>query len=489
MPYPLPEECLASYFGRLSRISGDRYFISREVLKIAGPDYFSPSVRRIGRLDKFLLDSGVSCRAYENLCLVKFLEPFCSSAGVREVRKYVVGDNPKVRALSYAARKVFRTDLAICPRCVFEEIESLGVSYVKRQHQIRTMAICEQHEVLLESICTECGEPIVVNGFVQHNCANCDAVLRPRSADTVFDTAAIRAFRYMASVIAQIFNGDIRGSLDLRKFASEAAGPKRPRAILALNLASRIRSTFGLQWLNAIELNPYRQPTYSWPAIYVNRTWGTSNPGMELLLACILAEDGSTDDIWLRRRRTYPARWHAGLSSLDGRTVRQLMRGVLPETIAQRGGLHKKFVHGVLHAYPDLERRYWIARKRATSERHRQCILHYIRENPDCTKTEVRFACVAANSYLWQNDRKWWDQHVGHRSGYGPPRDNGRRPRLRAQREELAKKAQCKSAKESKKAETVDQNVRTDAAPTTSRKRPPHDIQVFDDGAETMVTG
>lgn len=355
-------------------------------------------------------------------------------ASATELRRYALGsDLDKGGAWTYALGNVLKREFAVCAVCTCDDVARHGVSYVRRQHQIRTLAICVQHDVLLETICRACGEPLVSNGFVSGHCPECDLRIRSTPAGEIFGEPALRAFRYMGTVIDSIFQGKINGSLDLRKFAAAQTSQNRQRAILALNLASRLRTTFGLDWLNAVELNPYRRPTYSWPAIYVNRTWGTSNPSMELLLACILAEDGLIGDIWLGRRNTYPTRWHAGLPLLDSRTVKQLMRGVLPNTIAKRDGLHKKFAHGVLHAYPDLERRYWIARKKATSEGHKQSILRYIRDNPDCTKTDVRFALVAANSYLWQNDREWWDRHVGHRSGYGPPKENGRRPRLRCQ--------------------------------------------------------
>jgi hypothetical protein len=342
------------------------------------------------------------------------------------------------------------------------------------------MAICDTHEALLETKCLECGEAIVVNGIVQLRCSSCNASVHPRPADTAFSASAIQAFRSMANTITRIFSGDIKGSLNLDHFVSGSDRRAKQRDIGRLNLSAQLRRLFGLDWLGSIELNPYRKPTYGWPSIYVNRYWGTSDPSMELLLACILAEGNASGEFWLNRRRTYPTRWHAGLPLLDGSTVKQLLRGVLPRTIESSTELHKRFIHGVLHAFPDLERRYWIARKGQTAQRHKKSVCEYIRERPYCTKTDVRFALPGANSYLWHNDRDWWDHHVGSRSGYGPPRKNGRRPRLRERRRKLEQQSQAEPNKDSKEVTNADQREHIDVARDDGCAPRPRHIQGHD---------
>ena len=246
----------------------------------------------------------------------------------------------------------------------------------------------------------------------------------------VFDANAIQGFQKLARMIVAIFDGDVKGPLNLENFVNGKSNAARERSISSLGLSNRIRNTFGLDWLNSTQLNPYRAPAYGWPGVYVNRAWGTQDPCMELLLATTLKETTSNERIWLSRRRSYPYRWHSGLPTFDGRIVKEFLRGSTTEAIAKSVGLRIPVVRLGLAAFPDLKRRYLLAKKKATAERHKKAVLHYIDNHPNCAKVDIRHALPAANNYLKRGHREWWNLHIGNRLAYGPQRENGTRPRL-----------------------------------------------------------
>lgn len=434
IPYPLKDECLASYIGRLIRLSGTKYFIDREILFISRPEYFSPFLRRLGRMNKFLQKHNIDICAYNDLSLPRFLEPFLNRKQIKDIRKYLKNSDLQTKNnYSRASREVFKEQLAICPECYSYDITNYGFSYLRKHHQIRVLPICCKHETLLISNCNECNEPLVIEGIPNTQCVNCKTENPPTIASEKFSKITISAFNNIALSIDEIFHGKINGNLNTGLLFNSRHKSRRAKAINSMCLSNEIRNVYSLKWLSKINLNPYRQPSYGWPSIYVNQSWGASNPSMELLLSGLDCFN-EKNNIWRPdKRNTYPILWHAGLIQLHGKIIKDLLRGVLPEQIAKSENTHKRHIHGVLHAYPDLERRYWIARKQITSTRHKNQILQFVKLNPNCTKYDIRTELIGANSYTYQNDRTWWENHVGYRSSYGPANKNGRRPRLRRQ--------------------------------------------------------
>jgi hypothetical protein len=323
----------------------------------------------------------------------------------------------------------FREDLAICPQCAVEDFEKLGVAYIRRQHQIRVQAICARHQTILEERCNRCSARVVKCGIPRLRCENCSSRIVPRSAQELFDEATVEAFGRINRLTISIFRGEVRGPFNLDNVVSAKSNAVREKSIGSMGLSNRIRATFGLDWLTQTHLNPYQAPTYGWPGIYVNRAWGTCDPSMELLLAASLDDSRPVRDYWHSRRRPYPTRLQAGLPYLDGVTIKQFLRGMLPDAIANSNALPVQVIRSSVSAFPDLRRRHLMMRKRATADRHKAAILSFIRDHPNCAITDIRRAYPAAQNYLKKNHREWWEREVGHRSAFGTPRKDGVRPK------------------------------------------------------------
>jgi hypothetical protein len=275
--------------------------------------------------------------------------------------------------------------------------------------------------------------PVVICGIPYLECENCSSKLVPIAAGNVFDEATVKAFRRINRLTISVFRGEVKGRLNLDNVVFAKSNAAREQCIGSLGLSNRVRATFGLDWLIETHLNPYQAPTYGWPGIYANRTWGTCDPSMELVLAASLDDSKPIRDYWHSRRRPYPTRLQAGLPCLDGTVIKQFLRGMLPDAIANSKGLPVQAVRSSISAFPDLRRRRLMAKKRATTDRHKAAILTFIRHHPNCAKSDIHCAYPAAQAYLTKNHREWWEAKVGHRSAFGAPRKNGVRPKRTVQ--------------------------------------------------------
>lgn len=409
LPYPLENETSSSYCSRLARLNHGKGYVRANVYRTMKAEPARPVFGGFGQLNRFLLSHDIELETYSRTSMLPFFKPFTAPALYTVIQEHAL---THAESVGHLMPRTFLRCIAespkICLSCVESDVDRLGFSYLRRQHQIICNLVCERHSEKLLSRCPSCEAPIVHEGIPLLRCVSCGA--SPRSATlTEFESSEqLTALTRIAQAVTDIFAGRIVGNINLPSYLMSAEAPVSQQAVMSARLAENCLRRYGPRYLLEQQMHPTRKPHFGWPAVYVSGGGGGSHPVMELLLHGADPATRSSDELWGEVAGSYQRQGSHSNSAIDLSVLKAVFRYMTVMEAVIVCDVQYTTLADFVRTYPLLSEKLDRMRARRLTRKHRDSVLAFLEEKPSATLMDLKSGVLSAYRYLRRNDMDWW---------------------------------------------------------------------------------
>lgn len=411
-PFPLKNETTVSYYSRVAHLNNGMKFVKTSIFNKSKSNPTHPLFGGFDALNCFLSPKDATkFNTFQDNSFFPYLRPFMLKEQYDLIFRYT--HRHVLCAKKYIPSTLMtslRIEPAVCQSCLQEDFETLGYSYLRRQHQIACNLLCEIHNEFLISKCPRCGAPLVINGMPVKRCNSCKHTLQANAHSENIRNTQRMALTRISEAVSDIFSRRIAGNLNLNIYLDSTIEETRAQRIIKLGIAKKILNIYGESYLYMLKLHPSRKPNFGWPGIYCNGKWQMINPTMELLLYGANEVTSNETSLWSqsplstgRQKSVFD-----NTANFDFSSLKSIFKHHDQHQAAAASGITVTSIRRFIYTYPTLRERLSYRRDKMRLEESKSKIREYLDMNPNTTVTDLIKSHEYACTKICSHDPEWW---------------------------------------------------------------------------------
>jgi hypothetical protein len=383
-----------------------------------------------GLLQAYEALRGFGHDSYEQLVeshsFLPLFKPFVSTTTYSQVASRLKSNKfARIEALLATTNvSVRRDEYRYCVHCAERTMDTLGIAYAYRTHQILGVEFCPEHGSTLCSVVptVTSSEPMAQGLILPSEEYDWHSKLTP-----ITPLCESPEWRSLGKWVLAVLNGDfpatsedIRAAL-FRRRIDEIPRTKGDPCSPAAHLERHLARTYGDKALESLGLPIFTGNTAHWPAFLVFGTAFTRHPLANLLTlsALFASPEEFAGQVVALGKIPSPVET-AKLSSVvrppcvswDLSIAREFYRGSSANDIAQRTGYSYETIICLIFLHPEMRERCKAFRDRQERKKMRRIIEDFVANNPAATRSNLRRNHFHVFQWIMKNDLQWFEDQL-----------------------------------------------------------------------------